>query len=200
MLPSDTKWYLYVRPKHNRHSNDTQFIYCITSNQFALHSWFMMHAMIMVHYTQLINSDEWGHPGISQKCSVRSVPSWFPEFCNSQCLSHVAATFIVGQTKASIAERFQTGQIQGTAINSYPSNKSNTSNTLPRQWIKSMAHMTWWQGYAAMRTTPPLKWERGHQDPKHTSHVHIVYISRITMWMILPQVHLRKPCYDFSFL
>ena len=42
--------------------------------------------------------------GISRKRSIRSRPYWFTEFCNSQCLSHFAAPFIVDRTETSIAE------------------------------------------------------------------------------------------------
>ena len=42
--------------------------------------------------------------GISRKRSIRSNPYWFTEFCNSQCLSHFAAPFIVVQAETSVAE------------------------------------------------------------------------------------------------
>ena len=42
--------------------------------------------------------------GISPKRRMRSEFYWFTEFCNSQCLSHFAASFIVAQAKASLAE------------------------------------------------------------------------------------------------
>ena len=42
--------------------------------------------------------------GISQKRSIRSSPYWFTEFCNSQCLSHFAAPFIVVRAETSVAE------------------------------------------------------------------------------------------------
>ena len=42
--------------------------------------------------------------GISRKRSIRSNPYWFTEFCNSQCLSHFAAPFIVVRAEASIAD------------------------------------------------------------------------------------------------
>ena len=42
--------------------------------------------------------------GISRKHSIRSNPYWFTEFCNSQCLSHFAAPFIVVRAETSVAE------------------------------------------------------------------------------------------------
>lgn len=44
-------------------------------------------------------------PGVSRKRSIRSNVNWFAEFCNSQCLSHFAAPFIVVRAEASVAER-----------------------------------------------------------------------------------------------
>ena len=42
--------------------------------------------------------------GISQKHNMCSRPCRLTEFCNSQCLSHFAAPFIVARTETSIAE------------------------------------------------------------------------------------------------
>ena len=43
-------------------------------------------------------------PRISRKRSIRSRFYWFTEFCNSQCLSHFAAPFIVDRAETSVAE------------------------------------------------------------------------------------------------
>ena len=42
--------------------------------------------------------------GISRKRSVRSSPYWLTESCNSQCLSHFAAPFIIARAETSITE------------------------------------------------------------------------------------------------
>ena len=42
--------------------------------------------------------------GISRERSIRSKSYWFTEFCNSQCLSHFAAPFIVVRAETSVAE------------------------------------------------------------------------------------------------
>ena len=42
--------------------------------------------------------------GITRRCSIRSRSYWFTEFCNSQCLSHFAAPFIVVRAETSVAE------------------------------------------------------------------------------------------------
>ena len=46
--------------------------------------------------------------GISRKRSIRSNPYWFTEFCNSQCISHFAAPFIVVRAETSVAESCKT--------------------------------------------------------------------------------------------
>ena len=44
--------------------------------------------------------------GISQKHNMRSSPCRFTEFCNSQCLLHFAAPFIVDRTETFITENY----------------------------------------------------------------------------------------------
>ena len=46
--------------------------------------------------------------GISRKRSIRSSLYWSTEFCNSQCLSHFAAPFIVVRAETSVAESCKT--------------------------------------------------------------------------------------------
>ena len=48
--------------------------------------------------------------GISRKRSIRSNLYWFTEFCNSQCLSHFAAPFIVVRAETSVAESCKANQ------------------------------------------------------------------------------------------
>ena len=43
-------------------------------------------------------------PGITRRHNIRSKFYWFSEFCNSQCLSHFAAPFIVAWAETSVAE------------------------------------------------------------------------------------------------
>ena len=53
---------------------------------------------------KVIDTEEGILSGISRKCSIRSRSYWFTEFCNSQCLSHFAAPFIVVRAETSVAE------------------------------------------------------------------------------------------------
>ena len=50
--------------------------------------------------------------GISRKRSVRSKSYWFTEFCNSQCVSHFAAPFIVVRAETSVAESCDRMKVQ----------------------------------------------------------------------------------------
>ena len=52
--------------------------------------------------------------GISRKRSIRSNPYWFTEFCNSQCLSHFAAPFIVVRAETSVAESCKASGVERT--------------------------------------------------------------------------------------
>ena len=56
--------------------------------------------------------------GISRQRKIRSNPYWFTEFCNSQCLSHFAAPFIVAWAETSVAEscEYKTHKKQGFPI------------------------------------------------------------------------------------
>ena len=109
---------------------------------------------------------------------------WLSEFCKSQCLSHFTMSFINTWTKASIAEN----QIKYSTL-----------------YLQTHSIFNAWQ--------PQPCWTAFHKAKlalhiAHTScfiHPCVCDILGFTrciwhMQMILPQVHLRKPCYDFSFL
>ena len=56
-------------------------------------------------FASLTNTGAGMLSGISQKGSLRSIIYCFTEFCNSKCLSHFAASFIVVWAETFIAER-----------------------------------------------------------------------------------------------
>ena len=116
---------------------------------------------------------------------MRSEFYWFTEICNSQCLSHFAASFIVSRAEEST--------VKGRFFVLY-------------QWLSctltsSLLSFYW------MRDVPTL-WERHQQVLTTLMHVSVDMdrvlrsneLLKQQVWMILPQVHLRKPCYDLSFL
>ena len=128
--------------------------------------------------------------GISQKHNMRSSPCRFTEFCNSQCLSHFAAPFIVVRTETSIAESCELHM--AIAIN--------------RMLHQMTCDMQWqWErtGMFFIPSNPPpastcMENPYVHPHTDFTEEFTRVLLGHVRM--ILPQVHLRKPCYDFSFL
>ena len=69
--------------------------------------------------------------GISQKHNMRSSPCRFTEFCNSQCLSHFAAPFIVDRTETSIAESCKSHLARASG------QTNSNSKAEMRQWQQS---------------------------------------------------------------
>ena len=104
-----------------------------------------------------------GEP-VSASCVQKSDDS---RFCNSHCLSHFAAFFIVMGTKISIVENLDL-------------------------WL------------SLVRLLCVIKFVWLHQ--LHCTRQALLRQLKASLscvglvLMILPQVHLRKPCYDFSFL
>ena len=132
------------------------------------------------------DSEEGMLTGISWMRRMRSKIYWFSEFCNSQCLSHFAASFIVIQAKTSVAESCITDIHKMTDS------------------IMAVAHCNTAVGGRARRILPvrsplPLKLDV-RQNPTFNFTSGNPQIRYDFVRMILPQVHLRKPCYDFSFL
>ena len=128
--------------------------------------------------------------GISQKHNMRSSPCRFTEFCNSQCLSHFAAPFIVVRTETSIAESCELHM--AIAIN--------------RRLFQMTCDMQWQWERTGMLFIPPTPPPASTCMENPNVHPHTDFTEEFTrvllehVRMILPQVHLRKPCYDFSFL
>jgi hypothetical protein len=109
-----------------------------------------------------VNLTHWNKHGqrISSDRGMRSKIWWLAEFCNSHCVSHFAAFFIVMGTKISIVENFRFLFLNNLVISF---------------WILCLRHI----------------------PRRHAKRTKVRF--KIVL-MILPQVHLRKPCYDFSFL
>ena len=58
----------------------------------------------MLNTLQRHDQSPWFHVTSGRSCILRSKVWWFTEFCNSHCVSHFAAFFIVAWTKISIVE------------------------------------------------------------------------------------------------
>ena len=127
-----------------------------------------------------------------EECNVRSKTWWFTEPCNSHYVSHFAAFFIVAGTKRSIVQRRGYWSALGTlgtraliyiGYNGIVSSESrkNPAERGKQNQSRSLLFLIW-------EHTPCYRREFTGFD--------LFYLVS----MILPQVHLRKPCYDFSFL
>ena len=136
--------------------------------------------------------------GISQERNARSRGHWFTEFCNSQRLSHFAAPLIGARAKISVAEN-----CAFLSLNS----QSGYNEYCHEQWKVQSP-----KGPMTMSNTQKLRLQRSPEyahspiastcADKDTQAVAFSKVHDLN-WivrMILPQVHLRKPCYDFSFL
>jgi hypothetical protein len=124
--------------------------------------------------------------GISQKHNMRSRFYRFTEFCNSQCLSHFAAPFIVVRTETSIAENCKTNE-------SIIRDCKNLDRAPTARLDRHVCHPNLLLPSSFCPAAPGCNL---CTEPHSVNSHEFEWIVR----MILPQVHLRKPCYDFSFL
>ena len=136
--------------------------------------------------------------GLSRERNLRSKIWWFTEFCNSHYVSHFAAFFIVARTEISVANSC-------TGLRK----KKKTSRDPPSffHWLQFEVERFCWiqKGLPPFwSTTDKQPWSRPSPSPRVKAPVAKLWSSQRVdcdiMLMILPQVHLRKPCYDFYFL
>ena len=134
--------------------------------------------------------------GISRKRKIRSNLYWFTEFCNSQCLSHFAAPFIVVRAETSVAESckqlFQWGSPPDDVTVVCRSKGSRKARQQERSRKTVQLHP------AALEFPNEGLRRISILAQNLTREMHSGSFGCVRM--ILPQVHLRKPCYDFSFL
>ncbi len=121
--------------------------------------------------------------------NVRSKIRWFTEFCNSHYLSHFAAFFIDARTKRSVVESFSywigTQTTLMNRVSEWPSAGARRARGGPRAGVGKT------RGPPKQQSRYARGEEAGPKPPRHEAPLSL---------MILPQVHLRKPCYDFYFL
>jgi hypothetical protein len=146
------------------------------------------------------NAHEAGVPsGWSLGRNLRSKTRWFTGFCNSHHVSHFATFFIDARAEISVAGSHlisflwprQMARCRSTAVclskhvflGANPRRVPTPRPARPgRQWLFGAGGA---EGAALLDIVSLLVQRSCFQ--KATT-------------MILPQVHLRKPCYDFSFL
>ena len=125
------------------------------------------------------------------KRHLRSRIWWFTESCNSHYVSHLAALFIVAGTKISVAEScFRLGLRWKSAA---ALNKEKQAAQV-QIWFRLFKTVVFGIHHEKTSTVRRGKWIWIHPVPAPCEG------RAWEVLMILPQVHLRKPCYDFSFL
>ena len=137
--------------------------------------------------------------------NLRSKTRWFTGFCNSHQVSHFATFFIDARAEISVAESHFRYTYVATPAARAPSpgrREHDLTITVPWHGLCRGLLFGWEQpkegasrrgglrGVTHTRASPPCPGKN-----KSTSRT-----ACEASTMILPQVHLRKPCYDFSFL
>lgn len=140
--------------------------------------------------------------------NLRSKTRWFAGFCNSHQVSHFATFFIDARAEISVAEsRFGYDGCRCTppALRERDSrgagNRFEFSLALSAPGLSvgpSESFRARTDGARRGRTTGRVKSPRAFPAARQLQRVRGRPFQVSTM--ILPQVHLRKPCYDFSFL
>ena len=129
--------------------------------------------------------------------NLRSKTRWFTGFCNSHQVSHFATFFIDARAEISVAEsRFDFTEDDDAARARTVSGAAGARSFVRVPWRKTRRCSLVRPGAGSRdKGTPspkarrPPTWERV-----------LGSFCCAGSTMILPQVHLRKPCYDFSFL
>ncbi|GLT54974.1 hypothetical protein SLA2020_281320 [Shorea laevis] len=129
--------------------------------------------------------------------NLRSKTRWFTGFCNSHQVSHFATFFIDARAEISVAEsRYGSRQDSPPARTPFPRRPEALFVKVP--WRRPR----WGSLFGRDARVSPYRSGQGARSPPTPS-----CFNRFTghsagqaSTMILPQVHQRKPCYDFSFL
>lgn len=133
--------------------------------------------------------------------NLRSKTRWFTGSCNSHHVSHFATFFIDARAEISVAES------RYDLYRSHPMPPCEHDGRELDSFGDSLAHPAPWVLYGSEErpgSRPSIASGRFGRIPS-PSRVSVHTGSRVVLplqvsTMILPQVHLRKPCYDFSFL
>ena len=131
--------------------------------------------------------------------NLRSKTRWFTGFCNSHQVSHFATFFIDARAEISVAEsRYVLGRDRCRPA------RRRTGHGGHSFCLCSLARSA--PGFRCFARGNPVGGARGPGEGGRGSLLPALYnvsagrSAGQVSTMILPQVHLRKPCYDFSFL
>ena len=147
---------------------------------------------------------------------VRSKIRWFTEFCNSHYLSHFAAFFIDARAKRSVVEsctKCVTRRRRGAVTPLRQAQKDARDDGQVLLLCVVVVDRDGRRRKGVAHAAPPTLSKctgAGRIGPSGDEHVPLPFGEkgqhratagpRRSSLMILPQVHLRKPCYDFYFL
>lgn len=129
--------------------------------------------------------------------NLRSKTRWFTGFCNSHHVSHFATFFIDARAEISVAEShlsFSLALAPGAAAEPTAGASAFSCSLATSRAV-----------FRPAAIAPGGRWGRGRRGrgsgtpPAALCNACAGRVLEATT-MILPQVHLRKPCYDFSFL
>ncbi len=136
--------------------------------------------------------------------NLRSKTRWFTGFCNSHQVSHFATFFIDARAEISVAESrlllvHGITTVHGITAHRKLHTLKLCSLTLSRRVL------LFCKGWSLKRDPPAGRGASGctRLQTTHLDRVVNMFAGHSAgqvSTMILPQVHLRKPCYDFSFL
>lgn len=134
--------------------------------------------------------------------NLRSKTRWFTGFCNSHQVSHFATFFIDARAKISVAESRldilkTTKPLERTP---FPGRRGNALSFKFLGAIHAGVYFTLRRFHRRHGSTPREAGKSGHAPPPRALNMFSCGSAGQVSTMILPQVHLRKPCYDFSFL
>ena len=144
------------------------------------------------------NAHEAGVPsGWSLGRNLRSKTRWFAGFCNSHHVSHFATFFIDARAEISVAESHHVFLCIGGQAARLGARHAASAISCSLASTRAVfgTRPTRPEGVKAEAGEPG-----GATPPRQHSITRATVVFRKPATMILPQVHLRKPCYDFSFL
>ncbi|KAK8502470.1 hypothetical protein V6N12_060873 [Hibiscus sabdariffa] len=141
--------------------------------------------------------------------NLRSKSRWFTGFCNSHQVSHFATFFIDARAEISVAEsRFvysrQSGHVSAARAPRTGVQQQTATFSFRFLGVIHAGGCSFCHGDTGSRVTGTGRgrgaMKRPHPLPLMFDNTFTGRSARQVSTMILPQVHLRKPCYDFSFL
>ena len=131
--------------------------------------------------------------------NLRSKTRWFTGFCNSHHVSHFATFFIDARAEISVAESHIFPVGLGNRRRP-PAARRRLSFTVFLGVIPRRVPASNQRARKGEREEAGGAEEAANASAAAFCHVFDGRVSGKATAMILPQVHLRKPCYDFSFL